>query len=400
MGSGPQVLHVRQVGVGVTQGMGGPEFVMAAWGAPAFPGGGQWSVVEINGPTVAPTALTSGTGVPLIRAGAAGTTPLPSSPYRFADPADLYQPANPGRDYALLHAMGTQRALYPRLMIDAADPTRITSTQRGTVADPYSLGTATGPYPAPDNTVPFPTAAWALAVSADGNYKLDLPSPFAAGVGRRTLQQAGSVRGDVDYTAAEVTYAVDTSQAVGWQFRVDNLTKTMNTTALGDVVSLTANIVGSELAVTQFEEPQVLLGGALSIVQDLLTFLADLGITGVMTTQMTNDWAFKAPSRSRSSTRRATRCRFPRARCRPGLQARRHRGPGGVGRGAARGRCLVHHRRPADVGALVRRCSSSRSSCRPRTAPSTDCCLASATGGTSRKVRSTSKAWLPSPSPA
>ena len=102
------------------------------------------------------------------------------------------------------------------------------------------------------------------------------------------------MRGDVDYTAAEVTYAVDTSQAVRWQFRVDNLTKIMNTTALGDVVSLTANIVGSELAGTQFEEPQVLLGGALSIVQVLLTFLADLGITGVMTTQMTNDWAFKA----------------------------------------------------------------------------------------------------------
>jgi hypothetical protein len=293
IGSGPQVMHLRQVGVGVTQGLGGPEFVMAASGAPAFPGGGQWSVVEIDGPTIAPTALASGSGVPLIRAGAAGTAPLLSSPYRFADPADLSQPGNPGRDYAVLHAMGTQRALYPRPKIEATDPTRITSTQPGTVADPYSLGTATGPYPAPDTTVPFPTAAWALAVSADGNYTLSLPSPFAAGVGRRTLMQAGSVRGDVDYTAAEVTYAVDTAQAAGWQFRVDNLTKIMNTTALGDVVSLTANIVGSELAGTQFEEPQVLLGGVLSIVQVLLTLLADLGITGVMTTQMTNDWAFK-----------------------------------------------------------------------------------------------------------
>jgi type 1 fimbria pilin len=294
VGSGTQLMHLQQVSVGVTQGMGGPEFVMAVWGAPAFPGGGQWSVVEIDDPTAAPTALAQDSGVPLIRAGAAGTPPSPSSPYRFADPADLNQPANPGRDYAVLHAMGTQRALYPRPKIEATDPTQITSTQLGTIADPYSLGTALGPYPTPDKTVPFPTAAWALVVSADGNYKLNLPSPFAAGVGRRTLDQAGSVRGDVDYTAAQVTYTVDTSQAVGWQFRVDDIVKIMNTTSLGDIIQLGANIVSSAGATTQFEQPSLLLGGALSIVQDILTMLADLGITGVLTVLMTNSWALKA----------------------------------------------------------------------------------------------------------
>lgn len=294
VGSGTQVMHLQQVGVGVTQGMSGPEFAMVVWGAPAFPGGGEWSVVEIDDPTAAPAALSQGSGVPLIRAGAAGTPPPPTSPYRFADAADLNQPANPGRDYALLHAMGTQRALYPRPKIEATGPIQITSTQIGSVADPYSLGTAIGPYPTPDKTVPFPTANWALVVSADGNYKLGLPSPFAAGVGRRTLQQAGSVSGDVDYTAAQVSYAVDTSQAVGWQFRVDDIVKIMNTTSLGDVVTLGASIVSSAGATTQFEQPSLLLGGALSIVQDLLTMLADLGITGVLTVLMTNSWALKA----------------------------------------------------------------------------------------------------------
>jgi hypothetical protein len=293
VGSGTQAMHLQQVGVGVTQGMGGPEFAVAVWGAPAFPGGGQWSVVEIDDPTSAPAALAQGSGVPLIRAGAAGTTPSPSSPYRFADPADLNQPANPGRDYAVLHAMGTQRALFPRPKIEATTPAQITSTQIGSIADPYSLGTALGPYPTPDKTVPFPTANWALVVSADGNYRLDLPSPFAAGVGRRTLQQAGSVRGDVDYTAAQVTYTVDTSQAVGWQFRVDDIVKIMNTTSLGDIIQLSANIVSTYGATTQFEQSSLLLGGALSIVQDILTILADLGITGVLTALMTNSWAFK-----------------------------------------------------------------------------------------------------------
>lgn len=294
VGSGTQVMHLQQVGVGVTQGMGGPQIAVAVWGAPAFPGGGQWSVVEIGNPASAPAALAQDTGVPLIRAGAAGTPPPPSSPYRFADPADLNQPANPGRDYALLHAMGTQRALYPRPKIEATDPAQVTSTQIGSVADPYSLGTALGAYPTPDKTVPFPTAAWALVVGADGNYKLDLPSPFPAGVGRRTLEQAGSVRGDVDYTAAQVTYTVDTSQAVGWQFRVDNVVKIMNTTSLGDVIKLGASIAASDGATTQFEQPTLLLGGALSIVQDILTILAEFGITGVLTALMTNSWALKA----------------------------------------------------------------------------------------------------------
>lgn len=294
VGSGTQVMHLQQVGVGVTQGMGGPEFAVAVWGAPAFPGGGQWSVVEIDDPTSAPAALTQGSGVPLIRAGAAGTSPPPSSPYRFADPADLNQPNNPGRDYAVLHAMGTQRALYPRPKIEAGNPVQITSTQIGSVADPYGLATAIGPYPAPDKTVPFPTADWALAVSADGDYKLGLPSPFAAGVGRRTLEQAGSVHGDVDYTAAQVTYTVDTSQATGWQFRIDDIVKIMSTTSLGDVVTLGASIVSSAGAATEFEQPSVQLGGALTIVQDVLTMLADMGVTGVFTALMTNSWALKA----------------------------------------------------------------------------------------------------------
>ena len=209
-----------------------------------------------------------------------------------AAPADLNQPANPGRDYAVLHAMGTQRALFPRPKIEATNPTQITSTQIGSVADPYNLGTAIGPYPTPDKTVPFPTANWALVVSADGNYKLDLPSPFAAGVGRRTLHQAGSVSGDVDYTAAHVTYTVDTSQAVEWRFRVDDIVKIMHNTSMGDVIQLGTNIVSSAGAATQFEQPSLLLGGALSIVQDILTILADLGITGVLTALMTDTWTW------------------------------------------------------------------------------------------------------------
>ena len=77
-----------------------------------------------------------------------------------------------------MHAMGTQRAIFPRPKIEATDTSRITSTVAGTVADPYSLGTAIGPYPTPDKTVPFPTSAWALDVDAERSIQLDLTSPY------------------------------------------------------------------------------------------------------------------------------------------------------------------------------------------------------------------------------
>jgi len=294
VGSGTQAMRLQRVGVGVTQGMGGPEFVMTGWGAPAFPGGGEWSVVQIEGPLSAPTAVAQDTGLPIIRAGAAGTAPSPSSPYRFADPADLAQPANPERDYAVLHAMGTQRALYPRPKIEATDPTSITSTEPGSIADPYGLGTAIGLYPTPDKAVPFPSSNWALEVDGSGHYKLKLLSPFPAGVGRRTMRQAGSVSSDVDYTSAQVTYELDTSQAVPWQFRLEEAVKIMSSSSLGDLIKLKSNVVSAADLATQFQKPKLELGGGLSVVEDLLTILAEIGITGTLSTLMTNDWSLKA----------------------------------------------------------------------------------------------------------
>jgi hypothetical protein len=293
IGQGPQVMRLHRVDVGATQGLGGPEFVMTAWGAPAFPGGGQWSVVQIDGPVTAPVAVAKDRGLPLIRAGAAGSPPSVSSPFRFADPIDLAQPTNPASDYAVLHSMGTQRALYPRPFIKATDPTRIVSTLPGTIADPYTLGTSTGPYPSPDKTIPFTTAAWALIVDGNGNYRLDLPSPFPAGVGRRTIRAAGSVTSDVDYSAAQISYLVDTSQPIPWQFKLDQVTKIMNSSALGDIIQLTSNVHAVAGAPAQFQQPNLMLGGSLSVVQDLLTILSDLGISGAMTALMTNDWSLK-----------------------------------------------------------------------------------------------------------
>jgi hypothetical protein len=296
VGSGPIAARVHRVDVAATSGMGGPEFVVAAWTSPIFPGGGEWLFLRVEGPTAAPEPVPPAQGVPLIRAGAAGSAPPPSSPYRFADPQDLASPANPAHDYGLVHATGTQRSFFPRPRIEATDTHRIVSTEIPKLADPYVLSTADGPFPPLAAALPFPNNTWAFAVDPVGNYKLELPvNPFPIGyVGRRTLKQAGSVKGDVDYTGAKVTYTVDTAQATSWHFALDGAVKIMNTSALGDVIVLSTDIRAmSDQPGAQFQHPNLKLGGALTIVQDVLTILADLGIQGVMSAQMTNDWSLK-----------------------------------------------------------------------------------------------------------
>ncbi|MCU1350376.1 MAG: hypothetical protein JWO56_3406, partial [Acidobacteria bacterium] len=67
--------------------------------------------------------------------------------------------------------------------------------------------------------------------------------------------------------------------------------------AMGDLITLTADVAAEAGRETTFDAPHLVLGGALSIVQDLLTILADLGISGVLRTAMTNDWSFKASLR-------------------------------------------------------------------------------------------------------
>jgi hypothetical protein len=297
IGGGAQAMRLHRVGVGVTQTGSGPEFAMTAWGALVFPGGGDWSVLQAANATAAPQPVPQDEGLPLIRAGAAGGPP-PTGPYRFADPADLAHESAPARDYGILHATGTQRAFFRRPKIEHADLSRIVSTERPVIADPYVLATALGPFPPQSDAIPFPSSTFALAVGGGGNYKLELPaSTFPAGIGRRTMRQAGSVRSDLDYTASVVTYEVDTAQPVPWRFALTKAKKIMNNPAMGDMITLGVDVASQAGRETTFDDPKLVLGGALGIVQDLLTILEDLGIPAIFRTAMTNEWSLKASLR-------------------------------------------------------------------------------------------------------
>jgi len=294
VGGAGQLMKLGRVGVGVTQGMGGPEFVMTVWGSPQFPQGGQWSFLRQTAAGAAPEVVDKDLGVPLIRAGPAPAAPTPSSPYRFADPVDLATPDTPASDYGIVHATGTQRVFFPRPKVEATAPDRITSTRPPVLADPYSLATAVGYFPPTDSAIPFPDANYAIVISG-GNYKLQLSAPtFPVTVGQRTIGQAGGVRSYADYTGSVVQLAIDTGAPVPWTFQLQGVSLATSSTLLGEVIRVTATVDAASNTATSLKDSKITFGGALGVVQDILVFLQTLGFPSPLATSMTNKLQFQA----------------------------------------------------------------------------------------------------------
>jgi hypothetical protein len=289
------MMKLGRVGVGVTQGMSGPEFVMTAWGSPQFPYGGQWSFLKQTGPGTAPELVNTDLGVPLIRSGPVPNPPPPSSAYRFADPEDLANAASPASDYGIVHATGTQRVFFQRPKIDANALNQITSTVAPTLADPYSLANSVGLFPRTDAAIPFPNANYSLDISGGGAIKLQLPSPtFPVTVGQRTISEAGGVRAYADYTGATATISIDTAAAVSWTFQLQDVNVATSSTLMGEVLRLKASVEASASAETRLKNSQMIFGGALGPVQSILTFLSSLGFPSPLNVSMTNSVKVKA----------------------------------------------------------------------------------------------------------
>jgi hypothetical protein len=293
VGRSGQLMKLGRVGVGVTQGMGGPEFVMTAWGSPQFPQGGQWSFLRQTAAGAAPGVVDKDLGVPLIRAGAAPAAPPLNSPYRFADPVDLSVPTAPASDYGIVHATGTQRVFFPRPKIEASFH-NITSTRPPILADPYSLANSVGFFPRTDAAIPFPDANYALVITG-GNYKLQLPSPsFPVTVGQRTIAEAGGVRSYADYGGSVAELVIDTAAPVPWSFQLKDVNVATSSTLLGEVIRLTATVAAAANIATTLKAPRLTFGGALGVVQDILAFLQQLGFPSPLNVAMTNKLELKA----------------------------------------------------------------------------------------------------------
>ncbi len=300
IGGTGQLMRVTSVGVAASTGSSGPEFAMAAWGSPVLPGGGQWSFLLRPGGASAPEAVDPDQGVPLVRAGPATAAPPATSPYLFADPADLLHPDTPGSDYGLVHSTGTQRLLFPRPKLEATGVRAVTSTQRPVLADPYALATATGLFPRIDACIPFPSASYSLAIGAGGNFTLQpAPFTFTAPVLKRVLRESTTARSiaytaDENNTPAVVTLGIDTSAAVPWSVNITNLSLANESGSLGEVTRIVGTVNSTSASPTQLADARFVFGPPLKPVAALVSFLEQFGSLPPPNVAMTNDWQLLA----------------------------------------------------------------------------------------------------------
>ncbi|HEY8755592.1 MAG TPA: hypothetical protein VIN65_04480, partial [Candidatus Dormibacteraeota bacterium] len=280
-GSGQQS-RVSYVGAGVTEGTTGPEFPMAAWGSPILPKGGPWSVVRRATSSPAPGPVNSTIGVPLIRAGVAGSTPSPSSPYRFADPEDLANESSPAADYALLHTTNTQRVLFPRPKIDVSGARvhQLSSTQQPLLADAFLMSTAgVAPFPALQSAIQFPDADYGLRPEAGGNLALDLAhNDFPVTGGDRVIHDSGGTTFLARYrdeggTPARVHLEIDGAAAVPWSFQLGGMELCLATSLMGEVIRILGLIEGSATQPGRFTGGTFHFGSALSAIDLFTSFL-------------------------------------------------------------------------------------------------------------------------------
>jgi hypothetical protein len=298
VGVSGQKMRVSRIGVAATPGIGGPEFSVAAWGSPSFPGGGTWSFLRQRSATEAPSAVDLQLGVPLVRAGAVNGPPS-TAPYRFTDPQDTLTPDSPDTEYGIVHSTGTQRTYFPRPKIEAGS-TKITSVRAPYLADPYSLGTAIDLFPQLGITIPFPDANYSLNISPDGNYALQLPTPsFQPPKVQRTLINAPPVSTVVEYADEDgrpctVTVVIDTAAALPWSVLIQNLSLATHDGDRNEIIRVVGDMKASAQEAAALRNSRLVFGGALKPVQEAVSFLENFGPIPPVNVSMTNDASIKA----------------------------------------------------------------------------------------------------------
>jgi hypothetical protein len=298
IGASGQKMRVSRIGVAATPGLGGPQFSVAAWGSPSFPGGGTWSFLRQLNPTEAPSAVDLQLGVPLVRAGAA-TGPPSIAPYRFTDPQDTLTPDSPDAEYGIVHSTGTQRTYFPRPKIELGS-TRITSVRAPYLADPYSLGTAIDLFPQLGITIPFPDANYSLIIAPDGNYRLQLPTPsFQPPRFQRTLLNAPPVSTVVEYAdengnPCTVTVVIDTASANPWSVLIQNLSLATSDGDRNEITRIVGDMKATAQQAAALQNSRLVFGGALKPVQETVSFLENFGPIPPVNVSMTNDASIKA----------------------------------------------------------------------------------------------------------
>lgn len=266
------------------------EFAATARGSVVLPQPGSWSVVERTDTVSEPIPVAPDLGVSLIRQGPAGAPP-PNTPWRLAEPVDLWTPDSPSMDYCLLHTTDSTRMLFPRPTI-AAGAHAFTSDQTPLLADGFALLVATSVFPRQDSCLTFPNANYSLQISGSGALTLaGVPASFAPSILSRTMATAGAGTIAFEYAddtgkQAQVSAAISpTSWSVGLQgvnVRVDMGPFNGLLRTVGDVQASS----GSGVA---FNNGKLVLGSILTPLQKFLSFMAQLGLPNPLSLAFSNN---------------------------------------------------------------------------------------------------------------
>ena len=255
------------------------EFAAAARGSLVLPAQGSWSVLARTDTASEPTPIDADRGVPLIRQGPAGGPPG-NTPWRLAEPADLWVPDTPSMDYCLLHATDSTRVLFPRPKLESGTAA-FTSTQTPLLADGFALMEATGVCPRQDACLAFPNANYSLQISGAGAFTLaGVPDPFPPNLGGRTLASGTSATIGFEYAdeAGSPCQASVAIQPNAWSIGLKGVNVRLDMTPFHGLMRTVGDVLADSASGATLANPKLVLGSVLTPLQDILTFLEMLGL--------------------------------------------------------------------------------------------------------------------------
>ncbi|MGZ4664047.1 MAG: hypothetical protein ACXV5Q_03075 [Frankiaceae bacterium] len=252
-----------------------PDFAVALYGMPVLNGSQQWSLARrtLQGGTSGEVhPVDAHAGAPVIRAN--GTTA-----YRFADPADLLDEANPAAEYGLLHAGQTHRALFPRLKVEPGQPAFV-GEATPLVADPYAMLDAVGAFPKAPACLPTDTASWTLEAAPAG---LTMPEPLVIKqIADRVLADTTAWSLRSQYRSAAMQLLIDPAVPVElgnpatWPIQMPAVATMLHVPAFDDLLSVVNHMPDLGPLKPSGREPEIVLGKALQELQDLIDVLKKL----------------------------------------------------------------------------------------------------------------------------
>lgn len=271
-------LNVSSIQASATSARGPGVFpaavAVALNGTPRLPRDGAWSVAKRPRTSTVPTAVSSTTPIPLVRA--RGATPQ----WRLLDPVDAASPNSPATFYSVLQGAGTAKTLFEHAVIDDSgksinmDPGRPPN-----LADVGALLGATGIFPDLGAILPLNTSLNPLNLSGDGfkqTYDQDINQPD------RTIFQLGIIKIVLVYKAppgpTHITFRLDPAASPRWSLDINNISFEVRVDGFGSDALLTfyGSFSASETAKPSVGNIQVQYGSALSFVEDIFSGLGPL----------------------------------------------------------------------------------------------------------------------------